>query len=74
MNTFETTIKGQKVEVVKYYRTKTQYEYYLSIFMGKSKVDSILAYDSLHLTKKSALNEAFRAITSAKQPKIVRVI
>ena len=69
--TFTTVIEGNKVEIVKKYRTKTQYEYFLKIYMGNSDIDSIHIYQETHLTKNSAINEAVRAI--ATKPKIVRV-
>lgn len=67
------SINGNKVEIEKVYRTRTQFEYYLTIFMGESTVESILLYEQLHLTLKAAKAEAIRVITSPKQPKLIRL-
>jgi hypothetical protein len=69
--TYTTEIDGDKVEIKKVYRTRTQFEYFLTIYMGDSDTESLYLYNSLHLTKKSALNEAIRAI--AKKPRIERI-
>ena len=50
--TYTTVIEGNKVEILKKYRTRTQYEYYLTIYMGETDIESILIYNPLHLTKK----------------------
>lgn len=71
---YTTVIEGNKVEILKKYRTRTQYEYYLTIYMGESDIESILIYDPLHLTKKSAIKEAYKAITSSKKPRIERIV
>ena len=67
-------INGNRVEIKKEYRTKTQFEYYLTIFMGDSDYESILMYQGLWLTKRSALNEAKRAIFSSKKPRLERIV
>lgn len=66
-------INGNNVVIEKKYRTRTQFEYFLTIYMGESDFESILLYDEVHLTLKSAKNEAIRAITSSKQPKLIRI-
>jgi hypothetical protein len=71
---YTTVIEGNKVEILKKYRTRTQYEYFLTIYMGNSDIESILIYNHLHLTKKSAIKEANKAITSSKKPRIERVV
>lgn len=71
--TYTTTIEGNKVVIEKKYRTRTQFEYLLTIYIGESDFESILMYDPVHLTKKSALKEAYKAITSSKKPIIERV-
>jgi len=71
---YTTIVGGNRVEILKKYRTRTQFEYYLTIFMGDSDYESILIYQELHLTRKEAYKEAERAITSKRQPKIERVI
>ena len=63
-------INGNKVEVKKVNRTRTQYEWYLTIFMGNSDYESILIYNKMWLTKKNALNEAKRAIFNARKPRV----
>ncbi|RLI50062.1 hypothetical protein DRO61_04315 [Candidatus Bathyarchaeota archaeon] len=65
-------IDGSRVEIEKKHRTKSQYEYYLTIFMGDSDYESIVMYQNIHLTKRSAINEATRAIKS--KPVIIKVI
>lgn len=68
-------INENRVEIKKVYRTKTQFEYFLKIFMGNSDYESGLIYNTLFLTKKNALNHAKHVILNAPQPKIVeRVI
>lgn len=67
-------VNGNRVEIKKVYRTKTQFEYFLKIFMGDSNYESILIYNTLFLTKKNALNHAKQVILNAPQPIIERVI
>ena len=69
---YTTTIKDNKVVVKKVNRTRTQYEYFLKIYMGDSETESIHIYEECHLTKRSAINEAIKAIS--KKPRIERVI
>jgi len=68
---YTTVIEGNKVEIEKRYRTRTQFEYFLTIYMGDSNTESIHIYEECHLTKKSAINEAKKAI--ARKPRIERV-
>lgn len=68
---FKYKINGNLVEIEKRYRNKTQYEYYLTVFMGESDFESIVDYQEVHLTKKSAIQEAEKA--TMIKPKIVRV-
>ena len=70
---YSTFINSDRVEITKQYRTKTQYEYFLTIFMVDSQFESIRNYQDCHLTKKSAIEEAFRVINSPAQPRIERV-
>lgn len=67
-------INNNKVLISKVYRTKTQYEYFLKIFMGTSDYCSILNYQKMFLTKKQALNEAKIVIIHAPQPRVERVV
>lgn len=55
-------IENNIVEVTKAYRNRTQFEWILNIFMSDGKTESIHLFDTIHLTKKSALSEAKRAI------------
>lgn len=66
-------INENRVEIEKVYRTRTQFEYYLTIFMGDSDYESILIYQEMWLTKKNALTEAKRAIFNSKKPRIEKV-
>ncbi len=68
---YTTVIEGNKVVIEKVYRTKTQYEFFLKIYMGDSDFESIHIYEECHLTKKSAINEAIKAIS--RKPRIERV-
>ena len=67
---YKLTIGGNNVEIHKKYRTKTQYEYWLKIFMGDSDWDSLLIYREMWLTKKGAIDEANRAIYYSPKPRI----
>ena len=67
-----TTIEGNKVVIEKVNRTRTQYEYYLKIYMGKSEIESTHIYQKIHLTKKSAMTEAIIAIS--RKPRIERIL
>lgn len=67
-----TVIEGNKVEIEKVYRTRTQFEYFLSIFIGDSDICGFHVYSEVHLTKKSAIKEAKRAI--ARKPRVERII
>ena len=69
--TYTTVIEGNKVVIEKRYRTRTQFEYFLTIYMGESEFESIHIYNECHLTKRSAINEAKKAI--ARKPRIERV-
>ena len=68
---YTTEIEGNKIVIEKKYRTRTQFEYFLTIYMGNSNIESIHIYNECHLTKKSAINEAKKAI--ARKPRIERV-
>jgi hypothetical protein len=68
---YTTEIEGNKVVIEKKYRTRTQFEYFLTIYIGDSDMESIHIYEECHLTKKSAINEAKKAI--ARKPRIERV-
>lgn len=68
---YTTVIDGNKVVIEKVYRTRTQYEFFLKIYMGDSDFESIHIYQECHLTKKSAINEAIKAIS--RKPRIERV-
>ncbi len=70
---YKLQIKGNNVQIVKAHRTRTQFEYKLTIFMGDSDWESILLYQAIHLTLKGAKNEAVRAITKSKQARIEKV-
>ena len=67
-------INGNRVLIEKVYRTPTQYENHLTIFMGDSDWESILIYEQLHLTKRSALSHAKEVILNAKKPRIEKVV
>ena len=67
-------IGGNRVEIKKTYRTKTQYEWFLTIFIGDSDYEHILMYQKVWLTKKNAINEAKRAIFKSKKPRIEKII
>jgi hypothetical protein len=67
-------INGNNVKIEKKYRTRTQFEYYLTIFISESTYESILIYTKMHLTLRSAKNEAIRAITSPKRPFVKKII
>lgn len=69
---YTSTIGGNKVVIEKVNRTRTQYEYFLKIYMGQSDVESIHIYKECHLTKKSAISEAIKAIS--RKPRIERVL
>jgi len=66
---YTTVIGGNKVVVEKKYRTRTQFEYFLTIYIRETEIEHFLTYDPVHLTRKSAIKEAVRAITSSKQPR-----
>lgn len=66
-------INGNRVLIEKVYRTPTQYENHLTIFMGDSDWESILNYEEVFLTKRSALNHAKEVILNAKKPRIEKV-
>jgi len=66
-------INGNRVEITKVYRTKSQFEYYLNIFIGGSDYESILNYRTMFLTKKNALEHAKYIITEAPQPRIEKM-
>ena len=66
-------INGNRVEISKEYRTRTQYEYFLKIFMGDSEYESILNYRELFLTKKYALNHAIFVIVNSKKARIEKI-
>ena len=66
-------VNGIRVEIKKVYRTKTQFEYILNVFIGNSDLESILMYDTVFLTKKSALKHAKDAISNAKNPRIEKI-
>ena len=66
-----TVIEGNKVVIEKVYRNRTQYEFLLTIYMGSSDYESIHIYQRCHLTKKSAINEAIKAISI--KPRIERL-
>jgi len=68
---FKTKINGNLVQIEKRYRNRTQYEYYLTVFMGESDFESVVDYQEIHLTKKSAIQEAEKA--TMMKPTIVRV-
>jgi hypothetical protein len=72
--TYTYSIRNNKVEIKKVQRTKTQYEYFLKIFIGQSDYESILIYQRMWLTKKNALAHAKDAIIDAKKPRLERVI
>ena len=67
-------INGNRVEIRKVNRTRTQFEYYMTIFMGDSNYESILNYRTVFLAQKHALNHAKDVILNAKQPRIEKVI
>jgi len=67
-------LNGNKVEIKKVNRTRTQYEYYLTIFMGNSDYESIAIYNQMWLTKKNALKEAKRVIFNAPKPRIEKCL
>ena len=67
-------INGNRVEIKKEYRTKTQFEYYLTIFISDSDFESFLIYENIHLTKLSAINESKRVIFNSKKPIIEKFI
>ena len=67
-------INGNRVEIKKVYRTKTQFEYFLTIFMGDSNYESIMNYNTMFLTKKAALNHAKHIVLNAPKPRIEKVI
>jgi len=67
-------IKNNKVQIKKVQRTKTQYEYFLKIYMGQSDYESILIYQEMFLTKKKALAHAKDVIVNAKKPRLERVL
>lgn len=69
--TYEYQVENNVIRITKEYRTKTQYEWRLQIFMMDRKTESLHLFQQLHLSKKSALNEAKRAIS--KPPRIERV-
>lgn len=67
-------IEDNKVEIKKTYRNKTQYEYFLKIYMGQSDYESILNYKEIWLTKKNALGHAKDVIINAKKPRVKKVL
>ena len=69
--TYLTTIKGNKVIITKEYRTRTQYDYFLKIYMGNSDFESINFYQEHHLTKRSAIKEALRSLDC--KPKMIKI-
>lgn len=72
--TYSYIIGGNKVNIEKVHRTKTQYEYFLTIFMGKTeRFEHIYDHKTVFLTKMSALKHATYTILKAPQPKIERV-
>lgn len=64
-------IGNNKIIIHKKHRAKTQFEYYLTIYMWDSDTESIHIYEKCHLTKKGAINEAKKAIS--RKPRIERV-
>jgi hypothetical protein len=70
--TYLTTIKGNKVVITKEYRTRTQYDYFLKIFIGNSEFESINFYQEHHLTKRSAISEALRSLSC--KPKMIKIV
>jgi hypothetical protein len=67
-------VSGNRIEIKKIYRNRTQFEYYLKIFMGDSDYESILNYQAMFLTKKRAISYAQNIIFNAPKPRIERVI
>ena len=67
-------INGNRVEVKKIYRNRTQFEWFLTIFMGDTDTESILNYQTVFLAKKHALNHAKEIILNAKKPRVEKVI
>ena len=48
--------------ITKVHRNRTQFEWYLNIFMGDSNIEAINSFSIVHLTRKEALNEAKRSV------------
>jgi hypothetical protein len=71
---FKYSVNSNNVLIEKKYRTKTQFEYYLTIFIGNSDFESIMHYQTIFLTKKSALNCAINTIYFSPKPKIFKVL
>lgn len=72
--TYTCFINGERVEILKNHRTRTQYEYYLTIFMGNSQYESIRNYETMFLTLKAAIKHAKYAIFEAPQPRIEKIL
>ncbi len=70
--TYKYQIENNIVEVTKSYRNRTQFEWILNIFMSDGETESIHLFNTVHLTRKSALSEAKRAILN-NPPRIERV-
>ncbi len=71
---FKYLVNDNNVLIEKKYRTKTQFEYYLTIFIGNSDFESIMCYQTMFLTKKSALNCAINTIEFSPKPRIYKVL
>lgn len=65
-------VGGFRVEILKQYRSKTQYEWFLTIFYIGSDIETIHNYSRVHLTKNSAINAAKKAIFLRK-PRIEKL-
>ena len=61
-----------KVSITKVYRNRTQFEWFLNIFIGESDIEAVNLFTEVHLTKKGALNEAKRSIF-LNTPRIERI-
>ena len=70
--TYISEIGGYEVKVVKQYRTKSQYEYILSVFYKGTDMETVHLITKCHLTLKSAFMNAKKAIIS-NPPRIERV-
>ena len=69
--TYEYQVEKNVVCITKNHRTRTQFYWYLKIFMMDGKTESLHLFQEIHLTKKSAMQEAKRAIS--KPPRIERI-